>query len=65
MSTPHVMLIIVLLPLFVGMARCSTQKAATSSSAKPASTEEGVGEVINQPLADLNISNGEIPPLLV
>ncbi len=52
----------VLLLLLIGTA-CST--GSTTTAGKPATTQERVGGMLNQPLDDLNISGDEIPPLLV
>lgn len=48
--------------LFLLGAACSTD--STTTAGKPATTQERIGGVLNQPLDDLNISGEEIPPLL-
>ena len=49
--------------LFLIGTACGTEGTTTAS--KPATTQERVGGILNQPLDDLNISGDEIPPLLI
>jgi len=49
--------------LFLIGTACSTESTTTAS--KPATTQERVGGILNQPLDDLNISGDDIPPLLI
>jgi len=50
-----------LLPL-LGLVGCATQRF---NGGRPATTRENVGQILNQPFADLNVSQSNIPPLLL